>query len=117
MDIYDLRDLGETFDFVFCVGILYHCRYLKQAVEVVGDVAKATVVVETAIHPGNNEFPLVRFVSSSQYEGPDAKGAARLPGHWHPNMTALRALFAEEGFSEIEDLFVDGGRGGIVAQR
>lgn len=117
MDIYDLRDLGESFDFVFCVGILYHCRYIKQAVEAVCDVTKGTVAVETAIHPGNNQLPLVRFVSSSLYEGPDADGAARLPGHWHPNMTALKDMFAEGGFSTINELFVDRGRGGIVAHR
>lgn len=117
MDIYSLHDLGETFDFVFCVGILYHCRYLKQAVEAVSNATRGTVAIETAIHPGNNDLPLVRFISSSQYEGPDAEGAARLPGHWHPNMTALKEMFAEGGFSKVDELFVDGGRGGIVAHR
>jgi len=117
MDIYDLPDLGRTFDFVFCIGILYHCRYLKQAVEAVCGVTAGTLVVETAIHPGNNDLPLVRFVRSSQYEGPDASGAARLPGHWHPNMTALKDLVSEGGFSSVEDQFTDGGRGGIVARR
>lgn len=117
MDIYDLPSMGRTFDFVFFVGILYHCKYLKQAVEAVGAVSGGTVVVETAIHPGNNDLPLVRFVRSSQYGGPDSAGAARLPGHWHPNMTALKDLFYECGFSTVEDLFTDGGRGGIVARR
>lgn len=117
MDIYDLPSLGRAFDFVFCVGVLYHCRYLKQAVEAVCAVTSGTVVVETAIHPGNNDLPLVRFVRSSQYDGPDASGAARLPGHWHPNMTALKDLFAEGGFSTIDEQFTDGGRGGIVAHR
>lgn len=116
-DIYDLTKIGRSFDFVFCVGILYHCKYLKQAVEQVGAVTEGTVVVETAIHPGNRDLPLVRFVRSSQYSGPDADGAARLPGHWHPNMTALKDLFAECGFATVDELFTDGGRGGIVARR
>lgn len=116
-DIYDLTKLGRTFDFVFCIGILYHCNYLKKAVEQVGAVCKGTAAIETAIHPGHNELPLVRFVRTSQYGGPDATGAARLPGHWHPNMTALKDLFYECGFATVEDVFVDGGRGGVVARR
>ena len=116
MDIYDLPSLGQTFDFVFCVGILYHCKYIKQAVESVCTVSGSTVVVETAIHPGNNDLPLIRFVRASQYVGPNASGAARLPGHWHPNMTALKDLFSEGGF-RVQELFTDGGRGGIVAYR
>ncbi|HIG25036.1 MAG TPA: DUF1698 domain-containing protein [Acidimicrobiia bacterium] len=116
-DIYDLPALGRTFDLVFCIGILYHCKYLKQAVESVASVASGTVLVETAIHPGNNDLPLVRFIRSSQYSGPDSKGAARLPGHWHPNMTALKDLFYESGFSRVEEVFTDGGRGGIACHR
>jgi tRNA (mo5U34)-methyltransferase len=115
--IYDLAELGRTFDIVFCVGILYHCKYLYQAVEAASAICASTIIVETAIHPGNNDLPLVRFVRSSQFAGPDADGSARLPGHWHPNMTALKALFAEQGFTEVDELFTDGGRGGIVAHR
>lgn len=117
LDIYDLADLDETFDFVFCVGILYHCKYLKLAVDAVSNVTGSTVAVETAIHPGNNQLPLVRYVRSSGYQGANADGAARLPGHWHPNMTALKDLFAENGFASVEELFIDRGRGGIVARR
>lgn len=116
-DIYDLPALGRTFDLVFCIGILYHCKYLKQAIESVSSIASGTLLVETAIHPGKNDLPLVRFVRSSQYAGPDAIGSTRLPGHWHPNMTALKDLFYESGFSQIEEVFIDGGRGGIACHR
>ncbi len=115
--IFDLADLGRKFDVVFCVRILYHCKYLYQAVEAAAGVCASTIIVETAIHPGNNDLPLVRFVRTSQYAGPEADGAARLPGHWHPNMTALKDLFREQGFAKVEELFTDGGRGGIVAHR
>ena len=117
MDIYDLPTLDRTFDFVFCVGILYHCRYIMQAIESVCRVSKATLAVETAIHPGHDEHPLVRFVPASRYEGPDAAGATRLPGHWHPNMTALRDLLLECGFANVHEIFRDGRRGCVVATR
>lgn len=117
LDIYELNQLGRTFDLVLCVGILYHCRHLLMAVEQASLCASGSIVVETAIHPHHQELPLVRYVQSSKYGGADAEGAARLPGHWHPNMTALKAMFNEQGFNRIEELFTDGGRGGIVAHR
>ncbi len=117
LSIYELKQLQRQFDLVFCVGILYHCQYLLEAVEQASAAAAGTIIVETAIHPGHLELPLVRYVRSSGYGGAQADGAARLPGHWHPNMTALKDMFLEQGFGAVEELFVDGGRGGIVARR
>jgi tRNA (mo5U34)-methyltransferase len=117
LDIYDLDQLGRRFDLVFFVGILYHCKYLRLAVEKVDQVTKTAVIVESAIDPMESEIPYVRFVRSSQYAGPKSEGSQRLPGHWHPNMTALEDLFYESGFTKINRLFKEGGRGGIVAYR
>lgn len=117
MDIYNLDRLGRTFDLVLCVGILYHCNHLMLAIEQASAVADHTIIIETAIHPHHEHLPLVRYVQSSKYGGAQAEGAARLPGHWHPNMTALKAMFDEQGFNDIEELFSDEVRGGIVAHR
>lgn len=117
LDIYDLDQLGRRFDLVFFVGILYHCKYLRLAVEKVDSVTKDVLIVESAIDPMESEIPYVRFVRSSQYAGPRSEGSQRLPGHWHPNMTALEDLFYESGFTRIERVFKEGGRGGIVAYR
>ncbi len=117
LSVYELEKLGRQFDLVFFVGILYHCQYLYEAIEQASKVAGKRMIVESAIHPEDSEIPLVRFVRSSNYKGPQGKDAARLPGHWHPNMTALKDFFYEQGFSKIETLFKKGGRGGIVADR
>jgi 2-polyprenyl-3-methyl-5-hydroxy-6-metoxy-1,4-benzoquinol methylase len=117
MDIYDLGSLGEEFDLVFFIGTLYHCKYLMRAVEVVGRISRDTLIVESAIDPMSNETPYVRFVRSSQYQGPAADGDSRLPGHWHPNMSAMKDLFREQGFQRVDELFREGGRGGIAAYR
>ncbi len=122
LSIYDLDTIGKTFDLVFCVGILYHCKYLYQAVEQAAAATKKIVIVESAIHPLNRsyvsrllgksiEIPLVRFVGYSRAQG------KKLPGFWHPNISALKELFLEQGFSDVETLFIKGGRGGIVAKR
>lgn len=117
LDVSKLETLGRKFDLVFFVGLLYHCKYLSTALDQVANVTKSRIIVESAIHPDDSDIPLVRFVRSSQYMGPQAKGAARLTGHWHPNMTALKDFFYERGFSKINVLFKKGGRGGIVAER
>ncbi len=112
LNVYDLDQLGRQFDFVFCVGVLYHCARLMDAVEQIAGVAGGTLVVESAIHPGNNELPLVRYTGN-----PFDETARRLPGHWHPNLTAMQDLFAGQGFVDVQELFRAGGRGGIVGTR
>ena len=79
------------------------------AVDQVANVTKDTVIVESAIDPMESDIPYVRFVA--------AEGDPRLPGSWHPNMTALGALFLEAHFTRVERLFKMGGRGGLVAYR
>ena len=116
-DIYELDKLDRRFDLVFCVGVLYHCKHLVAAVDQVANVTKSTLIVESAIDPMESEIPYVRFVRSSRYGGPAAENDRRLPGHWHPNMAALEALFREARFARVERLFEDGGRGGLVAYR
>ena len=117
LSIYDLDKVERQFDLVFFVGILYHCKYLRTAVEKVAGVSRDTVIVESAIDPMESDIPYVRFIRSSQYAGPRAEGSSRLPGHWHPNMTAMEDLFYEVGFPSVERLFKEGGRGGVVARR
>lgn len=114
MSVYELEKLGKRFDLVFFVGILYHCKYLSEAIEQVAKVASKRIIVESAIHPEYSDIPLVRFIRYSNYKGPQGKGASSLPGHWHPNMTALKDFFYEQGFSNIETLFKKGGRGGVL---
>ena len=87
------------------------------AVERSAAATEQILIVESAIDPGETEIPYVRFVRSSQYAGPKSEGAARLPGHWHPNMAALEAIFLEEGFSDVRRLAKVGGRGAVVAYR
>ena len=95
MSIYDLKQLGETFDLVFCVGILYHCADILPAVESVSAVASDLLVVETAIEPIDSDLPLVRYSRVSQFS-PAFQGGNGLPGHWHPNFAALESFFAEQ---------------------
>lgn len=114
LSIMDLNTLGRDFDYVFFVGLLYHCPEVFAALKSAAQVCKHKLILETAIHPYNEDYPLVRFVRNSHYKS-HTKGS--LPGWWHPNMTALRDMLLELGFKKVETLFKKGGRGGVWAER
>jgi tRNA (mo5U34)-methyltransferase len=115
--VYDVGQLGRQFDFVMFIGLLYHCQYLQRAVEAVSSVCSSTLICESAIHNDGSAIPLVRHIRRSAYAGPEAEGDARLPGAWHPNMAAMVSLFQEQGFSRVEPVFIEGGRGAVLARR
>lgn len=106
-NVHDIGSLGRKFDITLCIGLLYHVPDIMGAITRIGQVTKELAIVESAIHPGNNDLPLVRVV----------EGKGRMPGTWHPNMTALEFMFKKVGFRETKPLFTRGGRGGILAYK
>lgn len=107
LEIENLQTIERQFDFVFFVGVLYHCRRLMESIDAIAAVSKRSILCESAIYPGGNERPLVEFVGTE----------SKVPGHWHPNMNAMEKLFQSVGFTKTRELFRDGGRGGILATR
>jgi SAM-dependent methyltransferase len=105
MPVADLDQLARTFDITLCIGLLYHVPDILGAIDAIARVTTEYAIVESAILPGHNEEPLVLY----------AGGISGKPGQWHPNITALSSMFITAGFARTEPLFVDGGRGGIVA--
>jgi tRNA (mo5U34)-methyltransferase len=105
MPVGDVRKLGRSFDITLCIGLLYHVHDILGAIQAISDVTTEMAIVESAIHPNTSDVPLLL------YTGNDKK----LPGHWHPNMSALSAMLLAVGFQRVEPTFRDGGRGGIVA--
>ncbi len=106
-NVHNVTSLKEKFDITLCIGLLYHVQDIAGAIRAIANVTKEMAIVESAIHPGNNDKPLVLVAS----------GTGRQPGTWHPNMTALKYMFEKVGFTRTEDVFTKGGRGGIVAYK
>lgn len=104
-NVLDIEKLNQDFDITICIGLLYHVQDIVGAIRAIAKVTRELAIVESAVHPGNNDRPLV-YVPS---------GKGREPGTWHPNMTALKYMFEKEGFSRTQDIFTRGGRGGILA--
>jgi hypothetical protein len=112
--VYDVAEFGRAFDFVFFVGLLCHWKHAVQAVEAVSHVCTSTLLCESAIRPDNSQIPLIRHL---RRRGPDAGGDARQPGSRHPNMAAMKSLFYESGFTQVDEVLREGGRGRVTARR
>ena len=54
MGVYDLADLGETFDLVLFLGVLYHLRYPLLGLDIVASRAGSTLVLQTLTMPGGS---------------------------------------------------------------
>jgi 2-polyprenyl-3-methyl-5-hydroxy-6-metoxy-1,4-benzoquinol methylase len=105
--IQQLPSLNRKFDITICIGLLYHLGDIYGAIKSISAMTTEMAIVESAIHPDDNELPLVRVATQ---EG-------KLPGVWHPNIAALEALFKLCGFKRTVKLFKAGGRGGILAYK
>ena len=53
MVVYDLARMGETFDVILFLGVLYHLRHPLLALDLVAERAGGTVVVQTLTAPGD----------------------------------------------------------------
>ena len=54
MEVYDLGAVGETFDLVFFMGVLYHLRHPLLALDVVAARTRGTLVLQTLTLPGDD---------------------------------------------------------------
>ena len=102
-----LHSLKKTFDVTLCIGLLYHVEDLLGAIREIARVTKEMAIIESAIYYDDDTLPLVRI----------AGGTTALPGSWHPNVAALRAVTEKMGFQKTELLFKDKIRGGIIAYK
>jgi tRNA (mo5U34)-methyltransferase len=55
MTVYDLVDVGEQFDVVLFLGVLYHLRHPQLALDLVASRARGTLVLQTLTMPGDDE--------------------------------------------------------------
>ena len=89
--LYELPDvLDETFDVVFCLGVLYHLRHPLLAVDALRALTRGRVYVETAVNPEQSGVSRTEFYPD-EYHG-DAS-------NWFiPSVRCLHDWFASSGF-------------------
>lgn len=115
MSIYQLRDLGLSFDITLCLGVIYHCVNPFAAARSVWSVTSRMAIVESAIIDDTSDKPLWELVFPGYEKGDDGcNEAERCYNWWFPNIAGLKALFLRAGFSKVETMFASGDRGSIV---
>lgn len=98
MDVGAISNLNRKFNVVLCIGLLYHLTDLHNAIKAICSVCTNFVLVETAACASpmlDSTVPLAVVGDTSGF-----------PGHWHPNIACLRALFKVYGqFNKSQVVF------------
>ena len=119
VSVYDLAQLGRTFDVVFFMGVLYHLRHPLLALEALRQVCTGTLILQTITTPSSArlaELPEVsknvqlnsarmndsRFPSAQFIEG----GLAGDESCWFvPNVEGVAAMLRSSGFKPKDFVF------------
>jgi tRNA (mo5U34)-methyltransferase len=111
LTVYEVAELGETFDVVLFMGVLYHLRHPLLALDLVYEhVARDLMVFQTMIRgstaagPVEDDYP---FQETSVFDRPDfprlhfveRKYAGDCTNWWIPNRAGAEAMLRSAGFA------------------
>jgi tRNA (mo5U34)-methyltransferase len=111
--VYDVAALGERFDIVLFMGVLYHLRHPLLALDLIREhVAGDLVVVQSLLRGASEAAPVAQDYPFEETAVFDLAGAPRLQfvehhfagdptNWWVPNRACLAAMLRSAGF-EIE---------------
>lgn len=114
MDVYRIAELGEQFDLVLFMGVLYHLRHPLLALDLLYDHAVGDTLIFQSLVRGSGEiaeleqdypfsnrdvfsregYPLMYFVEH-QYSGDPTNW-------WIPNRACVEAMLRSSGFEIVE---------------
>ena len=114
MDVYDVAQLGERFDLVLFMGVLYHLRHPLLALDLLHDhVVKDTLVFQSMLR-GSAEtaslLPDYPFSETDVFDSPDYpvlhfvenRYAGDPSNWWIPNRACAEAMLRSSGFEIID---------------
>ena len=100
LDFYELPEAGlGAFDFVFCLGILYHLKHPLLALEIVCALTTDTAIVESFVTDANtwrehqDEVPTMEFYETDELGN-------QLDNWIGPSVSCLMAMCRAAGFAE-----------------
>ncbi|MGH6985830.1 MAG: class I SAM-dependent methyltransferase [Caulobacteraceae bacterium] len=95
VDVPDLNTIGETFDVVLFLGVLYHLKDPVRCLETVASVTGGCLVVETVTTHDDFEIPVAHYHVGSSLRGDPTN-------FWTPNRRCLEDMLRDCGFSRFE---------------
>jgi tRNA (mo5U34)-methyltransferase len=113
LSVYDVAKLGEKFDLVLFMGVLYHLRYPLLALDLVHEHVARHLLVFQSMHRGSNELEPVAsdypFKEEEIFNKPsfprlyfiEQKYSGDATNWWIPNRSCSEALLRSSGFTII----------------
>jgi tRNA (mo5U34)-methyltransferase len=110
--VYDVGSLGERFDLVLFMGVLYHLRHPLLALDIVRHKARGHMVLQTMTMPDSGQAPVPADLGLDERQQLQSPGWPRMAfiehrlagdptNWWAPNSACVLAMLRSAGF-EIE---------------
>ncbi len=117
LDFYELPEAAlGVFDFVFCLGILYHLKHPLLALEIVCALTTDTAIVESFVidpltwQDHQDEVPTMEFYETDELGN-------QLDNWIGPSVSCLMAMCRAAGFARVEFLHTTGLHAGVACHR
>lgn len=114
MSVYDVAELGETFDVVLFMGVLYHLRHPLLALDLVHDHVTRDLMIFQSMQRGSSSVENVAgdydFFEQDHFDRPgypkmhfiEHKYANDWTNWWAPNAAGSAAMLRSAGFEVLE---------------
>lgn len=114
MEVYDVAALGERFDLVLFMGVLYHLRHPLLALDLIHEhVARDLMIFQTMQRGSNAVYPVAAdydFAETAHFDDPgypkmhfiEHEYAHDWTNWWAPNAACSQAMLRSAGFEIIE---------------
>jgi len=114
LSVYDIGRLGETFDLVIFMGVLYHLRHPLLALDLIHEHVCRDMMLFQSMQRGSNRTAEIDknydFWTTSQFDSPgypkmhfiEDKYANDETNWWAPNVSGMEAMLRSSGFEILQ---------------
>jgi len=114
LSVYDVAELGETFDFVIFMGVLYHLRHPLLALDLLHEHVVGDLMLFQSMQRGAGEVDAVQadyhFWQQDHFDSPGYPRVAFIEHRycgdptnwWVPNAAAAEAMLRSAGFEIVD---------------
>jgi tRNA (mo5U34)-methyltransferase len=117
LDFYELPSAQVgPFNFVFCLGILYHLKHPLLALEIVCGLTSDTAIVESFVTDADTWQEHIEEVPTMEFYETDELGN-QLDNWIGPSLGCLKAMCRAAGFARVELLYASGAYAAVTCHR
>ena len=114
LSVYDLGTLGERFDLVIFMGVLYHLRHPLLALDIIHDTVAKDLLLFQSLQRGSAEMDDVKedydFFDQDHFDSPgypkmhfiEHRYSSDPTNWWAPNAACSAAMLRSSGFAILE---------------